>query len=216
MENGSSKTTIDSFLHSSETKELFAKIDYKLKDGVHIQQEGRQTDLYNYIVENEGSLKLYYKELFKVDLSSGGEYPDKYYYLNFNDPNNRGNVSRDHRHYLKNEHVIIGFIIYEIIYIQKEIDLSLISELRRKIRIDYEDIKPGLYRLIGKSKNKNPSKLNDENIDREIKSALVEFQKIGWVKINEDEFVLLSAFDRLIDFYEKEILSLGEIFKELK
>ncbi|WP_010136759.1 condensin complex protein MksE [Ochrovirga pacifica] len=216
MENGSSKTTIESFLQNSETKELFAEIDYKLKDGVHIQQEGRQIDLYNYIVENEESLKLYYKELFKVDLSSGGEYPDKYYYLNFNDPHNRGNIRRDHRHYLKNEHVIIGFIIYEIIYIQKEIDLNSISELKRKMRIDYEDIKPGIYRLIGKSKNKNPSKLNDEAIDREIKSALVEFQKIGWVKINEDEFELLPAFDRFINFYEKEILSRDEIFKELK
>lgn len=216
MENGSIKISLDSFLQSNDTKELFAKIDYKLKDGVHIQQEGKQTPLYNYIVENEESLKLYYKELFKVDLSSGGEFPDKYYYLDFNNPNSRGNIVSDHRHYLKNEHIIIGFIIYEIMTIQKEVDLNSIAELKRKIRIDYEDIKPGLYRLIAKSQNKNPGKLNDESIDREVKSALIEFKKIGWVKINDDDFELLPAFDRLIKFYENEIQNIDEILKELK
>ncbi|TDY11500.1 condensin complex protein MksE [Meridianimaribacter flavus] len=216
MENGSTEVSIDSFLNNSDTVELFAKIDYKLKDGVHIQQQGKQTALYNYIVENEESLKLYYKQLFKVELSSGGEFPDKYYYLDFNDPNSRGNIVSDHRHYLKNEHIIIGFIIYEIINIQKEVDLHSISELKKKIRIDYEDIKPGLYRLIAKSQNKSPGKLNDEAIDREVKSALTEFKKIGWVKINDDEFELLPAFDRLIKFYENEILNIDEILKELK
>lgn len=216
MENGSTKTSIDSFLKNSETEELFAKIDYKLKDGVHIQQQGQQTVLYNYIVENEESLKLYYKQLFKVELSSGGEFPDKYYYLDFDTPNSRGNIVSDHRHYLKNEHIIIGFIIYEIINIQKEVDLHSITELKKKIRIDYEDIKPGLYRLIAKSQNKSPGKLNDESIDKEVKSALTEFKKIGWVKINNDEFELLPAFDRLIKFYENEILNIDEILKELK
>lgn len=216
MENGSEKASIDSFLRSSDTEELFAKIDYKLKDGVHIQQEGKQSTLYSYIVENEESLKLYYKQLFKVELASGGEFPDKYYYLDFSDPNSRGNIVSDHRHYLKNEHIIIGFIIYEIMNIQKEIDLHSIVELKKKIRIDYEDIKPGLYRLIAKSQNKSPGKLNDEAIDREVKSALTEFKKIGWVKINDDEFELLPAFDRLIKFYENEINNIDEILKELK
>lgn len=216
MEDGSTKNTIDSFLYNAETKQFFAKIDYKLKDGVHIQQYGRQLELYNYIVENEESLKLYYKELFDVSLSSGGEYPDKYYYLDFNDPNSRGNISKNHRHYLKNEHIIIGFIINEIINIHREVDLNSVSELKKKIRIDYDDIKPGLYRLIGKSKNINPGKLNDNAIDSTIKSALNEFNKIGWVKLNDDEFELLPAFDRLVTFYEKEIQSIDEILKELK
>jgi len=216
MEDRSSEITIDSFLRDEYTQELFAEVDYKLKDGIHIQQEGKQIALYDYIVENEESLKLYYHKLFKVNLTSGGEYPDKYYYLDFNDPPSRGNIHIDHRHFLKNEYIIIGFIIYEIIYIQREIDLNSISELKRKIRIDYEDLKPGLYRLIGKSKNKNPSKLNDQTIDNTVKNALIEFNKIGWMKIGDDEFELLPAFDRLIKFYENEILNINEIFKELR
>ncbi|CAA0212768.1 condensin complex protein MksE [Tenacibaculum maritimum] len=215
MENGSTQTTISDFLKSENTRELFSKVDYKLKDGVHIQQYGNQIDLYNYIVENEESLKLYYNELFKVSLSSGGEYPDKYFYLDFDDPNSRGNISNNHRHYLKNEYIIIGFIIYEIIGIQKEIDLFSVSELKRKIRIDYEDIKPGLYRLIAKSKNTNPGKLNDTTIDSTVKSALTEFKKIGWIRVKDDEFELLPAFDRLIDFYENEIQNIEDIYKEL-
>jgi hypothetical protein len=216
MEDGSNKVTIDSFLHHEETKSIFAKLDYMLKDGVHIQQVEKHIEFYNYIIENEDSLKLYYKELFEVNLSSGGEIPDKYYFLDFIDPNSRGNISRDNRHYLKNEHIIIGFIIYEIIYIHKQIDLTSVNELKRKVRNDYDALKPGLYRLIGKSTNKNPSKLNDDAVDRAVKIALNEFYKIGWITLSDDEFEILPAFDRLIKFYEKEILDIDEIFKEMQ
>tara|TARA_R110001632_G_scaffold63318_2_gene151431 strand:- start:91700 stop:92350 length:651 start_codon:yes stop_codon:yes gene_type:complete len=216
MEDGSNKVTIGSFLHHQETKSIFANLDYMLKDGVHIQQVEKQIEYYNYIIENEDSLKLYYKELFEVNLSSGGEIPDKYYFLDFIDPNSRGNIRRDNRHYLKNEHIIIGFIIYEIIYIHKQIDLTSVDELKRKIRNDYDVLKPGLYRLIGKSKNINPSKLNDNAIDSAVKSALNEFSKIGWITLSDNEFEPLPAFDRLIYFYEKEILNIDEIFKEMQ
>ena len=216
MEDGSNKVTIDSFLYHQETKSIFANLDYMLKDGVHIQQVEKQIEYYNYVVENEDSLKLYYNELFEVNLSSGGEIPDKYYFLDFTDPNSRGNISRDNRHYLKNEHIIIGFIIYEIIYIHKQIDLTSVNELKRKIRNDYDDLKPGLYTLIGKSKNINPSKLNDNAIDNAVKSTLKEFYKIGWITLSDDEFETLPAFDRLINFYEKEILNIDEIFKEMQ
>ncbi len=214
MEDGSSKVTISSFLSDSKTKELFAKIDYTLKNGGHIQRYGKQIELYDYIVKNEPSLKIYYQELFGVKLDFGGELEGKYYYLDFQTNKDRGNIQN--KNYLKNEFIIIGFILYEIIYINKEIDLNSISELQKKIRTDYEDIKPGIYRLIAKSKNKNPGKINDDTIDNTVKSALKEFDKIGWVTITDNNFELLPAFDRLIKFYENEIINIYEIFKELQ
>ncbi|GAA3615406.1 hypothetical protein Q4Q39_01955 [Flavivirga amylovorans] len=216
MENGSNENKIEDFLRHRNTKDLFAKLDYSLKDGVHIQQAGNQIELYNYIVNNEESLKLYYKDLFKINLSSGGEIPRKYYFLDFESPNDRGKITSDNRHFLKNEYVIIGLIIYEVLFIHKEIELNSISKLKEKIRIDYDDIKPGLYRLIAKSNNLLPSNLNDDAIDRTIKNALNEFSKIGWFTISNDEFEPLPAFDRLINFYEKEIQDIDEILKELK
>lgn len=212
MENENNKAIINNFLSHRKTEDLFAELDYQLKDGVHFQQVGKQNDYYDYIVDNEDSLKLYYK-IFNVDLTFGGEEPYKYYFLDFIGIS-RGSISN--RHILKNEYVIIGFIIYEIFFINREVDLNSVQRLKEKIRIDYEDIKPGLYRLIAKSKNTNPGNLNDKTIDLTISAALSEFKKIGWIALNNGEFELLPAFDRLIKVYEKDILNIDEILNELK
>jgi hypothetical protein len=52
-------------MYSTNSEELFATIDYALKDGVHFQKEGRQIKLYNFISQNEESLKMYYNTFFK-------------------------------------------------------------------------------------------------------------------------------------------------------
>ncbi|MEI6866376.1 hypothetical protein [Flavicella sp.] len=215
MENESIKEGITSFLNHSDTPQLFAILDYKLKDGVHIQREGKQVELYNYLNANEISLVNYYRDLFNVELTFAGTEPNTYYFLDFIGAN-RGRIDTNHRHHMKSEFVIIGFIIYKIFYIDKQVDVSSVQDLQKKIRLDYEDLKPGIYRLIAKSRNTNPGNLNDEAIDSAIQSALTEFKKIGWVKLQGDEFDLLPAFDRLILIYEDLITNIDETLSELK
>lgn len=215
MENVDNKTTISDFLYAENAKELFAEIDYLLKDGMHFQKQGNQIRHFNFIDKNIDSLRLYYQDFFDVELSEGGEKPNNYFYLDFYG-NSRGNISSRHREILKSEYVIIGFIIYKIIYIDKEIDLDSVQKLKEKIRIEYEDYKPGIYRLIAKSRNTTPGNLNDNTIDTTIQSALEEFRKIGWIELSKDEFSLLPAFDRLIKVYEEYILNIDETLNELK
>ncbi|MBA5630395.1 condensin complex protein MksE [Moheibacter lacus] len=215
MENVDNKTTISDFLYAENAKELFAEIDYLLKDGMHFQKQGNQIRHFNFIDKNIDSLRLYYQDFFDVELSEGGEKPINYFYLDFYG-NSRGNISSRHREILKSEYVIIGFIIYKIIYIDKEIDLDSVQKLKEKIRIEYEDYKPGIYRLIAKSRNTTPGNLNDNTIDNTIQSALEEFRKIGWIELSKDEFSLLPAFDRLIKVYEEYILNIDETLNELK
>lgn len=215
MENVDNKTTISDFLYAENTKELFAEIDYLLKDGMHFQKQGNQIRHFNFIDKNIDSLRLYYQDFFDVELSEGGEKPNNYFYLDFYG-NSRGNISSRHREILKSEYVIIGFIIYKIIYIDKEIDLDSVQKLKEKIRIEYEDYKPGIYRLIAKSRNTTPGNLNDNTIDNTTQSALEEFRKIGWIELSKDEFSLLPAFDRLIKVYEEYILNIDETLNELK
>jgi hypothetical protein len=117
---------------------------------------------------------------------------------------------------MKSEHVLIGFIIYKIVFIDKEIDLDSVQRLKEKIRIDYEDYKPGLYRLIAKSKNTNPGNMNDNVLDANVQSALEEFRKIGWLTMEKDEFSLLPAFNRLVKIYEKHILTIDETLNRLR
>ena len=215
MENVDNKTTVSDFLYTDNAKELFAEIDYLLKDGMHFQRQGNQVHHFNFIDKNVDSLRLYYQNFFDVELSEGGEKPNNYFYLDFYG-NSRGNISSRHREILKSDYVIIGFIIYKIIYIDKEIDLNSVQKLKEKIRIEYEDYKPGIYRLIAKSRNITPGNLNDGAIDITIQSALEEFRKIGWIELNKDEFSLLPAFDRLIKVYEEYILNIDETLNELK
>lgn len=215
MENVNNKTTVSDFLYAENSKEIFAEIDYLLKDGMHFQKQGNQIRHFNFIDKNIDSLRLYYQDFFDVELSEGGEKPNNYFYLDFYG-NSRGNISSRHREILKSEYVIIGFIIYKIIYIDKEIDLDSVQKLKEKIRIEYEDYKPGIYRLIAKSRNTTPGNLNDNTIDTTIQSALEEFRKIGWIELSKDEFSLLPAFDRLIKVYEEYILNIDETLNELK
>ena len=215
MENVDNKATISSFLYADHAKEIFAEIDYLLKDGMHFQRRGNQIRNFNFIDKNIESLRLYYQAFFDVELSEGGEIPDNYFYLDFNG-NNRGNISSQHRYILKSEHVIIGFIIYKISFIDKEIDLDSVKKLKEKIRIEYEDYKDGIYRLIAKSRNTTPGNFNDSTIDSTIQSVLEEFKKIGWVELNKDEFSLLPAFDRLLKIYEEYILNIDETLNELR
>jgi hypothetical protein len=214
MENENIKISVSSFLYSDNSAELFASIDYLLKDGVHFQKEGKQINQYNFISQNEESLKMYYNTFFKVDLVKGGEDNASYYYLDFIN-NDRGNISEKHRHMLKSEYVIIGFLIYKIIFIDREIDLDSVQKLKEKIRLEYEDYKPGIYALIAKSKNTNPSNYNDDTIDKTVQSSLEEFRKIGWITLEKDEFHTLPAFDRLLKVYEEYILNIEETLNEL-
>lgn len=215
MENVDNKASLSNFLYAENAKEIFAEIDYLLKDGMHFQKQGNQIGYFNFIDKNFDSLKLYYQVFFDVQLSEGGEPPNNYFFLDFYG-NSRGNISPRHREILKSEYVIIGFIIYKIIYIDKEIDLDSVQKLQEKIRIEYEDYKPGIYRLIAKSRNITPGNLNDNAIDNTIQSALEEFRKIGWIELSKDEFGLLPAFDRLIKVYEEYILNIDETLNELK
>lgn len=215
MENVDNKTKVSDFLYAENAKELFAEIDYLLKDGMHFQKQGNQIRHFNFIDKNIDSLRLYYQDYFDVEFSEGGEKPNNYFYLDFYG-NSRGNISPRHRDILKSEHVIIGFIIYKIIYIDKEIELDSVQKLKGKMRIEYDDYKPGIYRLIAKSRNITPGNLNDNAIDITIQSALEEFRKIGWIELNKDTFSLLPAFDRLIKVYEEYILNIDETLNELK
>jgi hypothetical protein len=215
MENENNKISLSSFLYSDNSEDLFASIDYLLKDGVHFQKEGKQINQYNFLSQNEESLKLYYNTFFKVDLVKGGEDNASYYYLDFIN-NDRGNISDKHRYMLKSEYVIIGFLIYKIMFIDREFDLNSVQKLKEKIRLECEDYKQGIYTLIAKSKNTTPGNYNDDIIDKTIQSALEEFKKIGWIRLDKDEFHTLPAFDRLLKVYEEYIINIEETLNELK
>ncbi len=205
--------SLDFFKHT-DAPELFAKLDYALKDGVHIQKTPSQAVFFEFIVENEDSLNDYYQQFYGVFLEHGGESINKYYYLDFG-AKSRGNVPEQHRYFLPNEFVIAGFLIYKIIYIDNYVDLSSVVKLQKIIRQEYTDLKPGLYRTLAKAKRvTHPTKLNDKTLDKIIHDALKEFSKIGWVLLENDFFDMLPAFQRILKIYGDYINDLENWLKE--
>ncbi|OJU74606.1 MAG: hypothetical protein BGO09_04610 [Bacteroidetes bacterium 47-18] len=189
-----------SFLATSEAKELFARIDYALKNGVHIQRWQQQEAMFRFLERHFQSMKLYYHDFFGIPLEEAGETVNKYYYVDFL-PGSRGNIPVENRHFLANEYVIVGFMLYKIVFIDGYIELDSLPALQRMIRQDYEDIKPGIYRTLAKARKVNTTEMDDQKVNDVVEKALREFSKIGWITLEGQNFDILPSFQRLPKIY---------------
>ena len=196
-----------------EAPQIFGNMDYALKKGVHIQRREEQETWYRFLAKHFDSLRAYYQQFFGLVLREGGESITAYYYLDFL-PETRGQVPPESRHFLSNEFVIIGFMLYKIVYIDQYIELDSLSILKRMIRQDYEDLKPGLYRTLAKAKNVNTTEVDDDRLDEIVDKAMKEFAKIGWVALEEERFDVLPSFQRLNTIYQDYINGLDQWLKQ--
>lgn len=201
------------FLENPDAAELFAKIDYQLKDGFHFQDRGNQRPYFFFIEQNEASLSAYYDKFFGVILSHGGQGMDRYYYLDFNGTD-RGGIDGDHRYFMKAEYVIVGFLIYKIIYIDRYFDLNSIKKLQATIKTDYEELTKDIYRLLAKLRKTNPTTFGGGKLDDVIEDALREFKKLGWVVMEEDFFDVMPSFQRLNKVYSDYINNVEQMIKD--
>ncbi|RFS19428.1 hypothetical protein DVR12_22600 [Chitinophaga silvatica] len=195
-----------------EAKKLFGELDFQLKDGMHFQLMDGQYGFFRFLEENERSLRTYYHHYFGMSLCCSGEGMLRYYFLDFNDAG-KAKVDYEHRDLIKNEYIIIGFLVYKIIFIDQNIELSSISLLQDTIRKDYEEMKTDLYRLIAKAKKQNATTMNDRIMDDTILKALKEFNKIGWVSLDEDTFDPNPSFHRIHSIYGEYIKDIDNLIK---
>lgn len=189
-----------SFLAATEAKELFARIDYALKNGVHIQHWQQQEAIFRFLERHFQSMKLYYREFFGISLKVAGETVNRYFYVDFL-PGSRGNIPVENRYFLANEYVIVGFMLYKIVFIDGYIELDSLPALQRMIRQDYEDIKPGIYRALAKARKVNTTEMDDQKVNDVVEKALREFSKIGWIALEGHNFEILPSFQRLPKIY---------------
>lgn len=202
------------FLYHRDATEIFGPLDFQLKDGIHFQQKDGQFAYFNFIQENEESLSAYYNDFFGVELSSGGDGQDRYYYLEFNGVS-RGSIDAEHRAFMKNDNVIVGLFIYKIIFIDKNLELASLKTLQNMIRKDYEELKPDLYRLLARARKDAPSQMNDEKLDDIVRSAIIQFSKIGWMTLQDDTFDVHPSFHRLNKLYADYINNIDSTIKQM-
>lgn len=202
------------FLDCNQGKELFALLDYALKDGVHIQNYGKQKDLFLYLCRYYPTLKTYYNNFWGLELEDGGTESERYFYLQVNaDKKNR--IPQNHKHVLSKEHIIIGLLLYKVYYIDCNLELNSLKKFQKKIRVEYLDLKPGIVRVLAKAKRERATKLNDDKVDSIIKSAFEEFRKMCWISMeNDDTFEMLPSFHRLTKEFATTINSIDDILKD--
>ena len=153
------------FLEAPEGKELFARIDFALKDGMHIQNRTKQSEWYYYLCQYEDTLKQYYQDFFGLSLESGDGGFGKYFYLNFY-PEARIGIPPDHRKTMPNEFIIVGFLLYTLYFTDYNIELNSLEQFKRLVRVEYPDFKAGLNLTLAKTKQVKATQRNDEKIDQ--------------------------------------------------
>ena len=201
------------FMSDPEAEELFAKLDYLLREGVHIQENRKQEAYFRFIVKNTESLEAYYRQFFNLHLTRAGDAEGQYYFLEFNNQA-RGPIDADHRDFLRPEHVIVGFLLFRLAISEGRVELDTIEKFQRILRAECEDIRPHLNRIFTKLRTTGSNQTTDERIDAAVEEAVRAFEKLGWLLTSDDgTFEIQSSFFRLQNLYHDYINDVDNLIR---
>lgn len=210
------------FLVTSNAKDIFAQVDYALRQGQHIQHKhNKQTTLFNFIYDNEDSLTNFYMDFFHVNLSSNdADKFNRYYYLSFN-PNDRGMVRKGRYEYMEKKHIIIGLVFWELY----ELDMNYPESLTKfyEVLFNHDIYKDSFIRLFAGVDNETEEMYEDKEIvQKEISKAFENFESLGWVYFKKsdneqkDNYIIMPSFKRLIEEqYKNEIVNYQGLSEKL-
>jgi len=206
------------FFLDRKAKDVFARLDYALKSGMHIQREyPRPGALYRFLETHFASLKQYYADLFEMLLTKGGDEWNVYYYIDFQE-GSRGNVpnSPQYRMYLKPEYILVGLLLFKVYKLDANIELNKIPDFINLLYQEYEEVMGKLHLLFAKISGDTGSDFNDLKVNDIIYKAFGEFELLGWIAREEDDkdyFVYQPSFERLRQMYYPQIEGIDGLLK---
>lgn len=208
------------FLNDKKVEQVFARTDYLLRNGVHIQRDyPLPGELFRFIERNFDSLSLYYHELFQVKLAKAGNEFESYFFIDFEE-GNRGQIPVDHREYLKTEYIIIGMLFFKLFKLDGNVELDRVSDFTALLLSEYEEEKVALTKLIADAISDKGTDLTDDRLGDVIVKAFGKFNELGWIawedESEKDRFRYLPSFERLRLLYQPQILGVDELIKSLK
>lgn len=211
-----------SFLYERRTSAVFAKLDYTLRSGIHIQREFPfDANLFRFLNESENfeSLKKYYKDFFNLNLIREGSEFNQYYFLDLNE-DSKSNVPSDYRDYLKSEYIIIGMLFLKMYKLDGNIELDSLSEFISLLFEEYDEERSALRKLINDNSSDKGSDFNDIKFEEVIKKAFFKFGELGWIKWDDEneknKFKMMPSFERLRIAYQPQIETIDDLIKEMK
>jgi len=222
MEDNNLQESIEfTFLKHPDAKELFASLDYALKNGKHIQKQSQPAGIFNYIRCEFESLYAYYKDYFGLYLRNEGQDSEQFFFIDFQKDYN-GNVSRgkipaENREYLKDEYILVAFLLIRLYIVDFVPEYRhSVDEFKKRILRDYDEYKPALFRLLVDSEDAESSSIEEDAIGGVINKALKEFHKIGWIQMGDEmnDFEIMPSCKRLLSVYEESIQNIESILRE--
>ncbi len=207
------------FLMDRKAKNCFGKIDYHLRNGVHIQREFPSEELFRFLDANyEKGIKQYYLDMFDLPLSQSGSEFNRYYYINLN-TGERSKVSVDNKDYLKSEHILIGLLFIKLFRLEGNIDLDNVEDFIQLLFQEYEEEKIALIRLITDQVSDKSSDRNEDKVESIVHAAFKKFGELGWLlwdRSSQNKFKVLPSFERLREMYSPQIENIEAIITKYK
>jgi hypothetical protein len=221
MENeySADQLSANDFLNDREARKNFAKLDYALKSGMHIQREyPKPGALYRFLETNFESLRLYYADFFDMLLTKSGDDWNGYYFIDFQE-GSRGSLPNNpqFRQYLKPEFILVGLLLFKVYKLDANIELNKISDFISLLYSEYEEITGKLQLLLARVSGDSGSDFSDDKLKDIIYKAFSEFESLGWVSREEEDrdyFVYQPSFERLRQMYYPQIEGIDELLKK--
>lgn len=218
----SENTVKYSFLYERKSLNVFAKLDYTLRSGIHIQREYPvDVNLFRFLNENENfeSLREYYKDFFNLNLRKGGNEFNQYYHLELNE-DGKSSISSDYRDYLKSEFIIIGMLFLKMYKLDGNIELDSVSDFISLLYEEYEEEKNALRKLINDNSSDKGTDTTDQRFEDIVKKAFTKFGELGWLMWDDEseknKFKILPSFERLRVAYQPQIETIDNLIKDVK
>ncbi|RXK87031.1 condensin complex protein MksE [Filimonas effusa] len=207
-----------SFMTDRSAKGVFAKLDYQLRSGTHLQRNfPKPAALYTFLDKYYDSLQAYYEDFFDMLLKKEGEGWSAYFYLDFHE-NSRGKIPSDpsFKGYLKTEYVLIGLLFFKVFKLDGNIELSKISDFINLLYQEYDDLLHKLQRVVSSIESDAGSDMNEGKLNSLVHKAFSEFHQLGWIEKDandSDYFTYQPSFERLRRIYYPQIETIDEIIK---
>lgn len=208
MENGANEQIDYSFLKEEDVEKYFVDLNIALLSGRHIDT----TDyaIFSVIEKYEEQWKLFYRNLYKLDLISDVFDRVPYYYLSFFDKG-REKFSDNSRHRALTEmQTLTGLMLLDM-YFQRYFDeQKIIKWLDIQKQIEEGDHSSQYQRILFNVIRPAYSKEEWQMAEKKFRDAINSFDKLGWVKKQSGQneslaFEIRPAIYRMAKLYENEL-----------
>jgi chromosome condensin MukBEF MukE localization factor len=207
------------FLSEELSQKYFARLDFALKSGRHIQNSESERTLFNYCDTFYDELRHYYETLYQVQFECSSSQLGKYYFLDFAEDHS-GKFTGDQKPDTLDEMAVIFGILLLNMEHEEVVKVSHIFSVEEVLDYIFDkEHKENFLRLLTRADESSFYGKDNAELQTKLRSALNKFEKLGWIrwvnKTSEQTFEVMPSLERLYLLYKYEIDHVDKFLEEL-